>query len=132
MSTMLSRWPIVLSLPIDASDIDGEGILTEVAIDRLVDTARCAYLDLCTTFDRNDLEFGASTIVRGCAVEPTTVTISIGVVEIYPDELVMEARLRPGVGDGIAASVRCTLGIEVSNEIRDEVIALAHNARDMN
>jgi hypothetical protein len=61
------------------------------------------------------------------------VTVSVGVVEVFPDRFTMLARVRPvgpADGDGLAASASCSLspGGAVPTAMRDEFIALAHAA----
>jgi hypothetical protein len=57
--------------------------------------------------------------------------VSVNVVEVFPNSFTMAARLRPDDRDGIAATASCTLspGGEVPKAIRDEFIALAHEAK---
>jgi acyl-CoA thioesterase FadM len=132
MSAMLSRWPVVLSVPIDEFDVDDQNVLTDAAIARIFGRARTAYFELCSTIDESSAEAVTVSIERGCAVEPTHVTISVGVVEIYPNSFTLEARLCPAEGEGIAARVRCSVTVgELTEQMRDEFIALAHAARAM-
>ena len=60
-------------------------------------------------------------------------TVSVAVVEVYPDRFTMTARLRPRDDDGIVATALCPVspGGEVPTEMRDEFIALAHAATAM-
>jgi hypothetical protein len=67
----------------------------------------------------------------GVRTDGEAVTISVGVVEIYPDSFTMEARIRPAEGEGIAARSRASLEVAVTDRMKDEFIALAHAAREM-
>jgi hypothetical protein len=127
-----TRWPVVVPLPVEPGDRDDDGRLTAAGVERLFTRASAEYFALCTTIV-------ASPELRRCAVAPGTVpvgaevTVSVGVVEIYPESFDMDVRIRPAERDGIAASGRCSLAPVggVSESMRDEFIALAHAARHM-
>jgi acyl-CoA thioesterase FadM len=133
MSTdIVSRWPVVIPLPLEAGDCDADDRLTEAGAARMFAIARARYFDLCRTVDVATLEVQRLAVARGSApVHASGVTISVNVTEVYPDTFTMSARIRPADGPGVAADARCSLfpGREVSNEMRDDFIALAHNAR---
>jgi acyl-CoA thioesterase FadM len=128
---MLSRWPVVVALPVLADECDEEGLLTEAAIERLFAAARSAYFQRCASVDESVVELRASTVRRGDSAPGDRVTISVNVVEVYPETFTMDARVRPADRDGIAATGRCSLspGGQVSDAMRDEFIALAQGAR---
>lgn len=127
---MISRWPVLVSLPVGAEDRDEDGLLTEPAIERLFAHARRAYFDRCATVEETTLKLRESSVHRGTAAAGDRVTVSVSVTEVYPDRFTMRAMLRPWATDGTAATARCSLspGGEVSTHMRDEFIALAHAA----
>jgi acyl-CoA thioesterase FadM len=127
---MVSRWPVVVELPIEASDKGADGQLTNTAVARLFAQARAAYFDRCATVDVSRVEIRKSTSRAGDTAPRDAVTVSVSVVEVLRDRFTMEARVRPADGDGIAATAWCSLspGAEVSKAMRDEFIALAHGA----
>jgi hypothetical protein len=130
-SGMVSRWPVLVPLPVVASDRDEDGRLTDAAVERLFGQARAAYFERCATVDGSTLELRGSSAQRGrAAAGDDGVTVSVSVVEVFPDSFIMTARLRPRDGDGIAATAWCSLspGGEVPTAMRDEFIALAHTA----
>jgi hypothetical protein len=131
MSDIVSRWPVRLALPIDDSDRDAGHRLTEGAVDRIFAEAADAYFALCRTVDAGRVQISKQVNVAGVPVEGDHVTISVGVVEIYPDEFTLEARLRPAAGEGIAGQATRRYKVEggVGEDMRDEFIALAHAAR---
>jgi acyl-CoA thioesterase FadM len=135
MSTdIVSRWPIVIPLALEDGDCDDDGRLTEAGAHRMFARARARYFDLCRTIEPATLEVQRLAVAPGsAAVNASGVTISVNVTEIYPDAFTMSARIRPADGPGIAADARCSVfpGGEVSNAVRDEFIALAHNAHHM-
>jgi acyl-CoA thioesterase FadM len=126
-----TKWPVLLQLPIAATDVGADGRLTNSAITLAFDAACAAYLDECTTLDRTTIEVVDVTIAPGAPVavdEP--VTIATGAVEIYAERFTIAARIR-SVGEQAAADVRASVLVVsgVTDEIRDELIALAHAAR---
>ena len=132
MSTeIVSRWPVLLALTVACSDRDGSDRLTDAAVERLFAEARAAYFDRCATVDESSLSIEASFIgSQRAPVSDVGVTVSVSVVEVFPEGFTMSARLRPREGDGIAATTSCRLtpGGPVLPAMRDEFIALAHRA----
>jgi hypothetical protein len=131
-STMASRWPTLINASITPEDVDAAGRLTTDAVERLIGEARAAYLRGCETFEVSAATAQRATIRGGQPLTGDAVTVSIGVVEGFPETFEMEARIRSDNGD-IAADARCTVALRggVTNAIRDELIARAHNARYM-
>ena len=131
MSSFVSKWPVLVSLPVTADDRDVEGRLTPAAVERLFAPVREAYLAECRTLDGRDLEVRDVVVSLGsAAVEVGEVSVSAGVVEVFEDRFTMHARVRPAEGDAIAAEVRADVLPQggVTREIRDELIAHAHGA----
>ena len=134
LPAILSRWPVLVALPVTPSDQDADGRLTDAAVERLFAEARTVYFDRCATVDPSALELRNSKVdLSHATVTADEVTVSVGVVEVFPDHFTMLARLRPVApadGDGLAATASCSLspGGEVPNAMRDEFIALAHSA----
>lgn len=93
-SGMVSRWPVLVSLPVADSDRGADGRLTEPAVERLFAQARAAFAK-CATVDDSTLELRESTVQPGTASAGDGVTVSVAVVEVFPDRFTMEARLRP-------------------------------------
>ena len=130
MSEMVSRWPVLISSPLESGDVDDHGRLTETAALRLVGEARDAYLARCRTLDGIDLEVERTTVRLGPAAVTDAVTISTSVTEVYEDAFVMATRIRPASGPGVAAdaTARLTAGAALGAAVRDEMIAMAHAA----
>lgn len=134
MSEILSRWPVLITVALDGADRDATQRLTADAVDRLLGTARAAYFEQCTTVGPHDIDGVATTqFAIGDPVTCGHVTVSLGVIEIYPDGFTMEARIRPRDDPGLGARARCRVRLHgpVTDPIRDELIALAHAARHM-
>ena len=128
---MVSKWPVLLFLPVHAGDVDRDGSLTDEACARFFAAGRDAYFALSTTVDADQ-----ATVVetspprRSGPVDPGgQVSISVSVTELFPDRFVMAARVRPEVGDAVAADLRCVVSAgEVTTAMRDDLIAIAHAA----
>jgi hypothetical protein len=131
---IVSRWPVVIPLALADGDCHADGQLNEAGAARMFALARARYFDLCRAVDRATLEVQGLAVAPGsAAVNASGVTISVNVTEIYPDTFTMSARIRPADGPGVAADARCSLfpGGRVSTAMRDEFIALAHNANNV-
>jgi hypothetical protein len=131
---VVSSWPVLLTLPLAAGEFDGDGVLTDAAIERAVDAASAEYFEQCTTFDAANSAAGELEVRRGSAtVDATTpnLSVSAGVVEVYPERFVLAARIRADGDDGVVADVQRSVSPAggVSDQVRDELIALAHAAR---
>ena len=135
MLAMIGRWPVLVTVPLGAEDADGDGCLTDEAVERIFAAGRSAYFDLCTTVDPSAIEIRSTSIRARTASVCDAVTVSVSVVgELFPDRFTMSARIRPAETDGIAADVSCSAspGGNVTTAMRVEFIALAHSARHMN
>jgi len=134
MSDIVSRWPVRLTLPLERDDRDGDDRLTEAAVERVFAIAADAYFDRCDTVGAGRVVIAERVTVVGVPVAGDQVTISVGVIEIYPDEFTMEARVRPAEGEGVAARAKYRYKVDggVGEPMRDEFIALAHAARYTN
>lgn len=121
-----------MSVELTPDEIHADGHATDSAVERVFATARQAYLDACESIRDHALEVLRTEVRHGDArVTTTGVTIATGVVEIFPEAFVMNARIR-GRDDGdIVADATCTLttGGELPVACRDEFIARAHTAR---
>ena len=131
-SDIVSRWPVRISVPITEGDLDADGRLTNDAVERCFAAGRAVYFEGCSTIDVDELHIRGSAVVTGTPLRGSdAVTISVNVIEVFPDRFTMAARLRPADREGVAADARCSLALaagEVSTATRDEFIARAHAA----
>lgn len=129
-SPSVSRWPVLLQADVRNEDRDDEGALGEAGAERLFALARDAYLDACRTVEASDLRLRGMSVRRNPAPIGDTVTVSAGVVEILPDAFTLSVRIR-ATGDAVVADVTATFATAdpIPASMRDEFIALAHNAR---
>jgi hypothetical protein len=131
---LLSRWPVLLVLPVSADDVDDDGRLTDAACSRLFAAGRAAYLELPRTFAPADVRIVETSPPRKAAPvgHAAEVSIAVSVTELFPDSFVMAARIRPVEGDAVLADLRCTATAgEVTDRVRDDLIAIAQSASHM-
>lgn len=131
MSSIVTRWPVLVSLPVGEVDRDVDGRLTVACVERLFAQAREQYVGMCRTLDGRESTVLEVEVALGPApVEVGEASVSVSVVEVFEDRFTMHARVRPAEGDGIAAEARADVvpGGPVTREIRDELIAHAHGA----
>lgn len=127
---MLSRWPILLEFPVTAADIEIDGRLTEEAAGQFFATGRAALFAECRTFDAGSVDIVEAVAARRLAVAGDQVTLSVSVTELFPDRFVMTGRIRSAGSDAVVADLRCAVSAgPVTDEVRDELIAIAHGAR---
>jgi hypothetical protein len=132
VSSIVTRWPVLVSLPVAAEDRDADGRLTVACVERFFADARRVYVGACRTLDGRELTVSDVAVALGpAAVEVGEASVSVSVVEVFDDRFTMHARVRPAEGDGIAAEARADVlpGGVVTRELRDELIAHAHGAR---
>jgi methionine aminopeptidase len=128
-SAMVSKWPVLLFLPVGSEDREADGRLTEEACGRLFAAGRAEYFAACATIDGDAVTVVEAPASRRTAPVGDEVSISVNVAELFPDRFTMTARIRPSEGDGIAADAVCTVSAgELTVEVRDELIAMAHAA----
>jgi hypothetical protein len=127
-----TRWPVLVAFELEPNEIDADGHATDTAIARVVAGARDVYIEGCETLRDKTVKVLRTELRRGDArVRPDGVTIATGVVEIFPEAFVMNARIRGRADGDIVADTACTLttGGPLPTACRDEFIARAHNAR---
>lgn len=130
---MVSRWPVLRTVQITPDDVGANGLLSEDGARRIATEASAAYFDLCTSVSAEDLETRSIKVRRGSASPTDVVTASAGVVEVLSDQFILSVRIRPSGTDGVVADVSSVFstGSDVTTEMRDEFIALAHGASFM-
>jgi hypothetical protein len=130
--SMVSRWPVVVTVSLQDDEIATDGRITEAGADRAFAAARRAYLEQCTSVQGLFLEVRECTVIVGEPLDGATeIRVATGVVEIFPDSFTMTARMRPTRASEIAADATCLLstGDELPTACRDEFIAKAHAAQ---
>ena len=120
---------MLLHVPVEDGDRDDAGALSRPGAERLFMLARDAYFERCGSVDVAALEAREPAIRLGGGELGDLVSVSAGVVEVFPDGFRLSVRVRASAGE-VAADVACDFacagGIPAS--MRDEFIALAHGA----
>jgi hypothetical protein len=145
---VLSRWPVLTEFPLDHTAYHDGAVRREVVLG-WVDAVSDAYLDDCevlrATCARDGLECRRR-IERqpdiGLLGRPLAVVVSAGAVEVHPTSFTILVRVRPGGGEtdqvcnvnAMVELVDARTGAvrEIEDDVRDELIALAHAARHFN
>ena len=140
-----SKWVVVRKFSVGPDDLDSGAVVRAEAIDRWMAETRSAYLERCVVFrelqDGSGLELRAR-VHHAPAPErfgqPTAVIVGAGATEIRPTSFTVAFRLRPTDGNGDdAINAACEVSLEdpatgdaceLGDDIRDELIALAHAA----
>ena len=131
MSSIVSRWPVLVSTTIVADDLDTEGRLTQTAVRRLGDVAVAALVGKASLLAAAGHTFApTSAQLNGSFSGPGPVTVSAGPSEIYPSSFTVNLRIRPADGSGATVDAVWTVRVPegVPNALRDELIALNHAA----
>jgi acyl-CoA thioesterase FadM len=149
MSSVVSKWVVLESHAVAPDDLDAEGVLRDDAVARWIDDARRAYLDCCAVLraagERAGLAINCEMAELPTGAQfgaPETVNVSAGATEVWPDSFRIAFRIRSfgSMGD-MAFNTSCTVSLEdpatgeraeIGDDVRDELIALAHNARHFN
>lgn len=144
MSGFASRWVVAQQLPVAAADLGADGLVIAAALERWIVGACDAYLERCSVLRavqeqarlERKLRIGAlpdSARLRGA----TAVLMSARATEFRPDSFTIAVRVR--AADGVLDTT-CDLRLEdaagcavpLTDEIRDELIALEHAAMHIN
>lgn len=145
----MSRWPVLLEHRVGPEDVDAEGAVRDEAVQRWVDGACSAYLGRCVVLarmlERDGLRLCRETtkLPRGALLgRPAEVVATAGATEILPDRFTVAVRVRPIGGDRETPfNAACSVHLEdpatqevrpVTDDVRDELIALAHAASHFN
>ncbi len=149
MSSLVSKWVVLESHAVAPDDLDTEGQLRDDVVAGWIDDARRAYLDRCAVLRDTSERTGRvvrcemGELPRGAQFgAPDTVNVSAGATEVWPDAFRIAFRIRGfGTGDDPACNTSCTVSLEdpangercaLGDDVRDELIALAHDARHFN
>lgn len=146
MGGILSKWLVLTEHPVTPADRTDDGVVSDDALQRWVEEARSAYLDHCKVLNgRTDgaLRLRDASPVRAAYLgSAEMVIVSATVTEVRPTSFTLAVRARPVGGDReMPVNVTCTASledeetgeiVELGREIRDELIALEHSARNYN
>jgi hypothetical protein len=131
MSSIVSRWPVVITRTIGVDDL-AHGRLTQAAVRRLGDEAVDALIAIAPLLSATERRASpTSAQLNGTFAAAGDVTISASAAEIYPASVEVAVRIRPADGSGSSVDAVWSLAVDggVSAAVRDELIALVHAAR---
>jgi hypothetical protein len=148
MNGIMSRWPVLVDHPVTQEDLDDDGAIRDEVVERWIATACSAYLDRCVVLreflERSGLQLRRTTELpsRRLLGRPASVITSAGATEVHPKAFMIAVRLRPVGGDPeTPLNPTCEVRLEdpgtgevalLTDDIRDELIALAHAAEHFN
>jgi len=135
VGTLLSRFVISLEFPIS-------GPVTAATVAAWIDSATEAYLDRCPLLRRPGLRLHKRTLSHPpdeMLGEPDSVVVSASAAEIHLDSFTLSVRVRSAYDTALNAKCVVTLAdsatgepLPVTNELRDQLIALEHAAEHFN
>jgi hypothetical protein len=148
MNGMMSKWPVLLTHSVAQEDLDDEGAVRDDIVESWIATACSAYLDRCVVLheflERSGVQLCRHTELptKRLLGRPTSVITTAGVTEVHPRAFTIAVRLRP-VGGDQETPLNHTCGVRLedpsagevlllTDDIRDELIALAHAAEHFN
>ena len=144
MSGFASRWVVARQVPVAAADLDADGLVAGAALEHWIVDACDAYLERCTVLRAFEEQAGLERSLRVGALpdasrlgDATAVLVSSRATEFLPDSLTIAVRVRSA--DGVVDTT-CDLQLQdaagsavpLTDEIRDELIALEHAAAHVN
>jgi hypothetical protein len=148
MSGIMTRWLVLQEHPVTAADLDDTGAVSDDAVDRWVAGARSLYLDRCAVLRERresgfELRHRAVNRPRGALLgRPNGVVVTASASEFRPNSFTISVRVRSiGAERDAAVNAACAIRLEdpttgevgeLSNDVRDELIALEHSARHFN
>jgi hypothetical protein len=148
LTGFVSRWVVAQRHDIASADLDDAGVVRREVLERWVAEACAAYLDECTALCDAASAPGLTIRLTVAALpetalpgEPTSVVASAGANEFRPTSVTVAVRVRSGGGsDDRVVNLRAEVALvtedgdeaELGDDIRDELIALEHAARDTN
>jgi hypothetical protein len=144
LSGFATRWVVAREVAVTAVDLDADGLVTDAALERWIVGACDAYLERCTVLRAMREESDLTTSVR-VGKQPGTerlhgavgVLVSVRATEFFPDWFVVAVRVRGP--DGVVDTT-CEVRLEdaagnavpLTDDVRDELIALEHAAAHVN
>jgi acyl-CoA thioesterase FadM len=132
--SFVSRWPLLHEHRVTADDLDAHGIVRAEVVTRWLHGARDAYLAGLRTFDATGSVIDAPRVPAELALDrPTSVLVSAGTREVFPDSFLVALRLRSFGGErDVTLDTASVVHVEVSDIVRDELIAREHAAEHAN
>jgi hypothetical protein len=132
--SFVSRWPVLHEHPATADDLDAPGIVRGEVVTRWLHDARDAYLAGMDTFDPAAVAADDARVPAEFALDrPSLVLVSAGTREVFPDSFLVALRLRSFGGErDVTLNTGSVVHVDVTDAVRDELIAREHSAQHTN
>ena len=146
MSGFMTRWVVLEEHVVDDADRDADGTIHNTALERWVCAICDSFLDRCAVLQKHcaEAKLALRTEITGPRAgfrlgRPDTVVVSASAAEVHPDSFTIAVRVR-GTHETVV-NTTCVVSLEapatgsrneISDDIRDELIALAHAAKHFN
>jgi hypothetical protein len=140
-----TTWSVRQDHPVTADDLTPDGAISDDAIREWIARALAAYLEQCPVLEQHRARSGLQVTTTESRSAETRLApapemmVTATATEIFPTSFVVAVRVRPIAGnDDQPLDVTCSVQLEdpttgaaqpLGEDIRDELIALAHAAR---
>jgi acyl-CoA thioesterase FadM len=149
MSGILIKWVVLQHHDVTSGDLDTVGVVRDDVVMRWIETARDAYLDCCPVLREKAADTAVTircdlgAVPAGARFEgASSVSVSASATEFWPDAFTLAIRVRGfGADDDTTCDLTCRVSLdhpdsgescELGDDVRDELIALAHAAQHYN
>jgi len=147
--SIVTKWVVLQGHEVGAGDLDAAGAVRDDVVVCWIEAARDAYLECCPALRARAAGAGCAvqcdlgSVPAGAMFEgSSSVSVSAGATEFWPDAFTLAVRIRGfGGPDDAAGNVECRVSLvdratgaacELGDDVRDELIALAHAAQHYN
>jgi hypothetical protein len=147
--SIVTKWVVLESHDVTGDDLDAAGRLRDDVVTRWIESVRDAYLGRCPVLRDKAAAAGYTVRCEPAALPEaarfdgaTSVSVSAGATEFWPDAFTLAVRIRGyGGDDEPSCNIDCRVSlvdpgtgesIDLGDDVRDELIALAHAAQHYN
>jgi hypothetical protein len=147
--SIVTKWVVLEHHDVTADALDAGGGLRDGVVAGWIGSIRDAYLDCCPVLRDKAAATGLAVrcepgdVPEGAKFAGvSSVSVSAGATEFWPDAFTLAVRIRGyGGADEPACNVECRVALvdpatgepsELGDDVRDELIALAHAAQHYN
>lgn len=132
--SFVSRWPLLHEHHVTADDLDARGIVRAEVVTRWLHDARDEYLAGLQSLAAAASAADDARVPTAFALDrPSLVLVTAGTREVFPDSFVVALRLRSFGGErDVTLNTASVVHVDVSDAVRDELIAREHAAQHTN
>jgi acyl-CoA thioesterase FadM len=146
MSGFTSRWVVRSEQPVGSDDLDADGVISAGAVQRWATAASRDYLDRCAALQamigarRLDVRIQVAAVADAARLgRVESVIVSAGATELRSTDFTIAVRVRATSDDAVGVECRVAVAdpatgdaTPLSDDVRDELIALEHGAAQFN